>query len=149
MAKKIVSLILLASLIVCFPACGNSGKNGGKKTYPWPTNTFFGELIPPAAEQVDRIEKTGKKGFRRVVIYIDEYSYEDFLDYVDRLEAAGCVEYFDKNGVYPVAPSNEKAMFASNTIDGACITMFWFPKDYLGYEHSFSMQIAEYDTISQ
>ncbi|GEM_PF-5857711 len=148
MFKKFVSAVLLLSLAVCFPGCGR-GEKSGAKTYPWPADAFFGDIIPPAAEQVNYVEKIGDKGFRRVVIYIDDYSYEDFLKYVDKLEYAGCVEFFDKNSVYPEEPSKERAMFASNTLEGACVVVFWYPRDYRGYEHSLTMQITEYDAISQ
>ena len=145
MIKRIVSTVLLLSLAFCFTACGKS--ENGKKA--WPADAFFGDTVPPAADEVSNVEKFGKKGSRRVVIDIDDYSYEAFLDYVDRLEAKGFVEYFEKNSIYPTEPSREKAVFASNNVEGACLIIYWYPKDYPGYQYSLTMQITENDTIDQ
>ncbi|MCR4615013.1 MAG: hypothetical protein K5756_02550 [Clostridiales bacterium] len=145
MVKKFISAVLLVGLVMCFPACGN----GGKGRNSWPTDAFFGDKVPAAADEVSSIENFGKKGSRRTVIYIDEYPYDKFLDYVDRLEAAGFTEIFNKNSVYPTEPRGEKAMFASNNVEGACIIMFWYPEDYIGREHALNIQITENDTIDQ
>ena len=144
MVKKFISAVLVSGLLMCFSACGNSGNGQG----PWPTDSFFGDKVPAAADEVSSMENFGKKGSFRTVIYIDEYSYGEFLDYVDRLEAAGFTEVFDKNSVYPTEPRGEKAMFASNNVEGACLVMFWYPEDYPGREHALTIQITENDTIN-
>lgn len=151
MMKKAISLVLCLVLTLSLAAC--SGAKTPEETTTavpqeaWPTGTFFKDVVPHAAETVNKVDNYEVEGYHRLTICINDYSYEEFVAYADSLEAAGFLEAYSRANIPSEAPSKQPAVFSSNSVKDACVIATWYPTDLRGYEYSLKIQISERDNV--
>lgn len=93
--KKIFIFLLVMTMCLTLTAC----KEEPKKEAKWPEETFFSSLPVPS----DKIEKmtTDKKDdtHTEYSVYVKEFNYDNFYEYITKLENLGFNYEFYENSV--------------------------------------------------
>lgn len=84
--KKVLKLFSILLIVFVITACGEKKE----KVYKWEMESFFSKLPAPAEKVSDmmQFDKDGK-GKTEYVVYVNEYTYEQFYTYIKQLEDRG------------------------------------------------------------
>ena len=131
--KRITQVLFLVLLMVFITACKESAPNVG---------TFF-ESIPMPSAKINNVTKSEKADSKEEhIIYVNNYTYEDFYKYVMSLEELGFNYAFIKDYV----PENKENLYDKTEASWGAnngkiwIRALWRDKDNIYYK-GYNLQL--------
>lgn len=139
--KKIICALLAASLLFCFAGCnknlGGDETTVVEKTFTWPEDAFFKDIPAPGGKIKNFNDSKNDKGYI-YEISVDEIDYEEFCEYIAKLEGAGFGIYkssplssLETEDVLPEKPADGiyNATWSGNR-RGVYVAAFWYGDEY-------------------
>lgn len=92
--KKTLKILFLIVIAISITACGekNNEKKPEKKNSDNnpKTEEVFYETLPSPSDKIDHVDKNEKTDTKtEYIMYVNEYSYNDFYNYITKLEELG------------------------------------------------------------
>lgn len=113
----------------------------------WPEYDILTD-IPKAKKEVDRIDYKKDDNGEIVNLYINEFSYDNFLKYVDNLIKAGYKRSEDAvmKTLPEKATEGEMYSFISRE-NGKTISMVYYTDSYIYHSYDLLISISDYDVL--